>query len=87
MRLQQVTVYRIYTTTNNTDLIENIITMLKEKYNIDNIIVKRSNNVRGFVYIEIEASKVGSKEEIKKFFESIGMEQIKIDVVELKKPM
>ncbi len=87
MKLQPVTVYRIYITTSDNDLIENIVTRLKKNYNIDKIILKKSKNVRDFIYIEIEASKIGSREEVEKFFREEGVEQVKIDIVELKRPM
>lgn len=85
MKLQSVTMYRIYITADNDSLIENIVFKLKKKYGIDKVIIKRSKNVRNFIYMEIESPKISSKEKIEEVFREEGIRQIKIDVTELKK--
>jgi len=86
MKLQPTIVYRVYITTNNDDIIENIIFKLKRKYDESKVVLKKSRNVRNFIYIEIETPRTCSKEELKRVFEEGGIERVKIDVVELKKP-
>ncbi len=87
MKLQPVIVYRIYVTTNNNNFIDNIMLKLKRKYGTSKVILKKSTNVRNFIYIEIETSKTDSKEEIEKTFKEEDIERVKIDIVELKKPL
>lgn len=87
MKLQSIKLYRVYITFNKEELIHKIVGKLEEKYNPRRITITKSKNVRDFVYLEIEVPRQGIEKEIEKMFKSNGITSVKVDVLEIKKPL
>lgn len=87
MRLQSIRLYRVYITFNNEELIHKIVDRLEEKYNPRRITLTKSKNVRDFIYLEIEIPRQGIEKEIEEIFKSNGITSVKVDVLEIKKPL
>ena len=87
MKLKTVTMYRVYLTTNNEESIKTLIDKIRELQGVEKVSYRASINVRYFAYIEIETLREDLKNELEKIIQEIGVDSVKIDVVEVKKPL